>query len=319
MDYPYELEQKQKLLKNIFAEQGIMIDPPLPLTDDQDFFYRNKMEYALYWDNSEKLIKLAFHQRNSHRKIPFVKSSIERPEILKTALEVIAGLNSEKKEARAYQSLLVRCDQRGKTSAALFENHRPHPKMENLTDTLLGHTYEYSPNGFFQINLPVYEMALKEIKTHITTEKVLDLYSGVGTIGLSVAMGKTLTLVESNPAAFAELEKNCAGFEAGAAKKEVLKSTAITPILTKSELALDFITKDSTIILDPPRAGLNPKLLEKLLETAPPTIIYLSCNPLTQARDLKPLLKTYEIIKIQPYNFFPRTPHIENLAILTIK
>ena len=68
--------------------------------------------------------------------------------------------------------------------------------------------YSYSPNGFFQINLPVYELALTEIKKHINTDKVLDLYAGVGTIGLSVAHDRDLTLVEVDKFAYGELARN---------------------------------------------------------------------------------------------------------------
>ena len=71
------------------------------------------------------------------------------------------------------------------------------------------------------------------------------------------------------------------------------------------------------MILDPPRAGCDRKLINKLNEVKPAKIIYLSCNPITQARDIALLTDNYSIDKLQPYNFFPHTPHIENLAILT--
>lgn len=93
----------------------------------------------------------------------------------------------------------------------------------------------------------------------------------------------------------------------------------IQSFLSKSEEATDFIEPDQTVIVDPPRAGLDAKLVNKLLEITPETIIYLSCNPVTQARDVKLLLEKYQIIKIQPFNFFPRTPHLENLIVLERK
>ncbi|MBQ6354949.1 class I SAM-dependent RNA methyltransferase, partial [Candidatus Saccharibacteria bacterium] len=158
--------------------------------------------------------------------------------------------------------------------------------------------------GFFQINLPVYEMALEEIKKHITTEKVLDLYAGVGTIGLSVARDRELKLVEVDKAAYAELERNAKNAET---------------FLSKSEEALDFIAPDQTVIVDPPRAGCDEKLIAKLNEIKPEKIIYLSCNPATQARDIRSLLENYKIEKVAPFNFFPRTPHLENLIVLAQK
>ena len=301
MDYDYELEQKRELLIEVFRQNDIEINPDEVQTDGNDFNYRNKMEYSLYYDKDLEKIFPAFHQRGAHRKIPIEKSSIERPEIFKKALEIIADLNARGEEARKYQSLVLRCDQSGKVSGGLYENGKPHPIFDNLTDEILGHEYSYSPNGFFQINLPVYEMALEEIKKHITTEKVLDLYAGVGTIGLSVARDRELKLVEVDKAAYAELERNAKNAET---------------FLSKSEEALDFIAPDQTVIVDPPRAGCDEKLIAKLNEIKPEKIIYLSCNPATQARDIKSLLENYKIEKVAPFNFFPRTPHLENLIVL---
>ena len=355
MDYAYELEQKRQILAEIF--HNIITPPktpaspepltpsnaiprtiPLPITDGRDFFYRNKMEYSLFYDHSDEKIHLAFHRRGTHQKFPIASSSLERPEIFAAAEKIVADLNSKNADSRKYQSLLLRCDQSGRVSGGLYENHAPHPDFENLTDEILGQKYSYSPNGFFQINLPVYELALKAIANHIKTNRILDLYSGVGTIGLSVAhllenatIAKTphllenttatkianapektssapkhiaLILVESNASAYRELERNCANRENA------------RPILSPSEAALDEIHPDEAIIVDPPRAGLDRKLVDRLLEVKPPTIIYLSCNPITQARDVEHLAPAYHLTFLQPYNFFPRTPHLENLVVL---
>lgn len=281
------------------------------------------MEYSLYYDNEKQQIFLAFHARGSHRKIPITHSSIERPEIFNTAQAIVNKLNENHEEARKYQSLLLRCNKKGEVSGGLYENGKPHPIFNNLTDTILTKQYSYSPNGFFQINLPVYEMALKEIKNYIKTEKVLDLYAGVGTIGLSVAHDRDLTLVECNRFAYSELEGNCAdnvdsgpqgqtGRVAGTSKKRY------RTVLAESENALNYIAPDQTVIVDPPRAGCDAKLLSKFIEIQPETIIYLSCNPATQARDVKILLDSqkYKITSVTPFNFFPRTPHLENLIVL---
>ncbi|MBQ6414412.1 class I SAM-dependent RNA methyltransferase [Candidatus Saccharibacteria bacterium] len=307
VDYNYELQLKRELVQELFREQHITLPLPEIFTDNQDYHYRNKMEYALYWDHDTNKIHLAFHERGSHRKIPITKSSIERPEIFARAREIIDDLNRRGEEARKYQSLLLRCNQQGEVSGGLYENHHPHPTFKNLTDTILGHTYSYSPNGFFQINLPVYEMALTEIKKHITTNDVLDLYAGVGTIGLSVAPDHHLTLVECDKSAYRELLNNTNNMN------------NVTTILDKSENVTSYIKSHQTVILDPPRSGCDKKLIEKLLEVKPTKIIYLSCNPATQARDVKILLDHYQIGDVKTFNFFPHTPHIENLVILSCK
>ena len=332
INYDYELELKQALVTEIFREHHIDIQKPEIFTDGKDYHYRNKMEYALYWDNNTNKIELAFHARGSHRKIPITKSSIERPEIFQTATSIINMLNNNHEEARTYQSLLLRCNQKGEVSGGLYENRKPHPFFKNLTDSILGHEYSYSPNGFFQINLPVYEMALKEIKNHITTDKVLDLYSGVGTIGLSVARDKHLTLVECDKPAFKEMARNITieefarltrsarseGSPVTTGRAERVRNGNILGILDKSENVTDYIEPDMTVIVDPPRAGCDKKLIDRFLEVKPAKIIYLSCNPATQARDVKLLLAKYQIKTVKTFNFFPHTPHIENLIVLSL-
>ena len=303
LDYTEELKQKNQLVQECFTQQHLNVEVLPTFTDGKDFFYRNKMEYSLYWSHEDNLIHLAFHARGTHRKTPITQSSIERSEIYARAQAIVNELNAKHAEARTYQSLLLRCDQRGNVSGDLFENGKSHPQMQILHDALNGYNYSYSPNGFFQINLPVYEMVLQEIARNISTNKVLDLYAGVGSIGLSVARDKDLTLVEVNGAAFEEMQNNA-------------KGTNAKCILAKSEDVTEYITPNCTVILDPPRAGCDAKLIAKLNEIKPVKIVYLSCNPITQARDIALLTDNYQIQKIQPYNFFPRTPHIESLAIL---
>ncbi len=134
--------------------------------------------------------------------------------------------------------------------------------------------------------------------------KTLDLYSGVGSIGLTIG-GDNCTLVEVNQHAVREMKNNIAAQNSNA-----------QAILAASEKALDYINSDTIVIVDPPRAGLHSDVVEKLLETSPPRIIYLSCNPVTQARDVALLSQKYQIKHTKGYNFFPRTPHIEHLVVL---
>ena len=80
------------------------------------------------------------------------------------------------------------------------------------------------------------------------------------------------------------------------------------------------IPKPDVIILDPPRSGMNPKTVRDILRLLPEKVIYVSCNPATQARDIKLLCEeTYKLIKMKPVDMFPHTYHIENVALLTMK
>ncbi len=305
-----ELKLKSELVAEVFRQNGISLETEC-VSDGRDYGYRNKMEYALFWSNETGLIDLAFHMRGSHYKIPVVKSSIERPELFEKAREIVAELNARGDEARKYQSLLLRCNQDGKVSGGLFENGKPHPVFENLSDEILGRKYSYSPNGFFQINLPVYEMALKEISKYVASDKVLDMYSGVGTIGLSVVSRDALLdgeselkLVECDKSAWQESLNNIAGLD------------GVESVLAKSEDVISYIEPEQTVILDPPRAGCDEKLIRRLLEVGPKRVIYLSCNPATQARDVAMLVEKYKIVAAKTFDFFPHTPHIENLVVL---
>lgn len=344
VDFDYELKIKDQLVRESFSQEKINLDEiakekiaPIA-TDGKDFFYRNKMEYSLYWNNEKNQIELAFHRRGSHQKIPIDKSSIERPEIFAAAKKMIAKLNENHEPARKYQSLLARANQNGEVSAALFENGKSHPRMRNLRDRILGREYSYSPNGFFQINLPVYEMALKEIARRLLPDlPVVDMYSGVGTIGLSVADDRELTLVETNEQVYQEMcenVKSLAIFRGENVQPENARATTqenssekfavqsfpnIRPIHAKAEEALDFIVENAILIVDPPRAGLDEKVIARIREIRPRQVVYLSCNPTTQARDLAHLLQFYDLEFSRAYNFFPRTPHIENLVILKKK
>lgn len=170
-----------------------------------------------------------------------------------------------------------------------------------MRDSLLGNPMAYGPVGFFQVNIPVFEKALTKIKDVIGGELSIDMYSGVGSIGIPVG---SRALIELDPVNVTMARKN---------------SKDIEVIQASSESALEFITGQEIVILDPPRAGLHQAVVDRLLEVQPQTICYLSCNPATQARDISLLQSVYEISDMTVYNFFPHTPHIESLAILRKK
>ncbi|HEV7454725.1 MAG TPA: hypothetical protein VGO07_05700, partial [Candidatus Saccharimonadales bacterium] len=176
-----------------------------------------------------------------------------------------------------------------------------------LSDELLGKPFIYDADSFFQVNIPVFEQALQRIADHVTSEDILDMYAGVGSIGLSVAK-KQVELVEFDAAT------------AGMARLNAATSDLVANVIeTSSEKALESITGKTPVIFDPPRAGLHDKVVWRTLDTLPEQVVYLSCNPATQARDLAKLQEAYNLTYFEGFNFFPHTPHIETLAILTKK
>ncbi len=145
------------------------------------------------------------------------------------------------------------------------------------------------------------------MKQWLPKGKTVDMYSGVGTIGLTIG-GSDVTLVELDEHAVREMTQNISRLGSSA-----------SAVHAASEAALEHITTDATIILDPPRAGLHQHVIDRLIEQAPERIVYLSCNPVTQARDVELLAEVYGIRAHKGYNFFPCTPHIEHLVVLDKK
>ncbi len=336
-----EQEWKAKLVREAFRQEHINV-PEFNLQTDGKFYeYRNKMEFSFWWDNDEERLDLAFYRRGTHGKIPVAGSSLARPEINAAAANILALLRAKKVEAYALKTLLIRCDQQGNVSAQLYVKDADFAAISkaevaaltlqgvqiiysdprspasvatklllsvgesSLEDTAFGTHFRYAVDGFFQVNLPVYEQALQAMQKWIADDtEVIDLYSGVGTIGLTIG-GDNVTLVETNQSCVNEMERNIAALGKHA-----------TAVHANSEDALEYITADKTIIVDPPRAGLHQKIVEQLLAVKPQRIIYLSCNPTTQARDVAHLLAQFDIKHVEAFNFFPRTPHIESLVVL---
>ena len=336
MTFAAENQAKRDIVEELFAHEKIN----LPALNDvkagtKEWSYRNKMEYSFWGD--EAGLHLALHQRGSHGKEIVTGSVLALPGLDEAAQAVLATLQAiPDLRAAELKSLIVRVSQTGAAVAALFVKTEKFPELALpsglqglevyysdrrspasvttkllqtkgdivLTDELLGHPFKHDVDSFFQANLPVFEQALTVIKDELEPGAVTDMYSGTGAIGLSVAQGE-VDLVELDDACAAMAELNAAA--------SGLKAQVIT---TSTEKALEYILADRPVIFDPPRAGLHSDVVERVLAVKPPQVIYLSCNPATQARDLALLQTAYQIKRFEIFNFFPKTPHIETLAIL---
>lgn len=338
-----EQHYKAALIIEAFELHSVVLPNAIEMfTDGNDYGYRNKIEFSFWFETDTQQLSLAFFRRGTHGKISVNGTSLAHPAINEKAQEVLSVLNEMHIIGRALKTLLIRSNAQGETSWQLYvkdpefahdafmtrfsEGEKGQvifsnplspasvvteyltPHTVRLSDTIHGVTFNYATEGFFQINLPVYEQALADMKQYIPDNTpVLDLYSGVGTIGLTIG-GDDVTLVELNKEAVREMKNNIS--ELGK------KATAV---LAASEAVTEYITSDKTIILDPPRAGLHDNVTDRLLEVMPQRIVYLSCNPVTQARDVARLAEKYDISAHKGYNFFPRTPHIEHLVILDLR
>ena len=459
-----EQTYKAQLINDAFTLHNVALPAAIDIyCNNVAYGYRNKVEFSWYSEIGESgdTLDLAFFRRGSKSKMVVEGTSLARPEINNLARAIRDLLRHKRVSARQLKTLLIRCDQSGscvwqlyikdrlpeiitadeaaklpaqggeiiysdpRSPASRITERLAHFGDTTLTDTILGVPFRYACEGFFQVNTPVYEKALRDMKEWVpydcnsqhsnrqlghhqkkpeqhgtnsqrgssnsfsegfafpasvrqerqdqlaahgdidsqqrvisqkksgqhreskqhgssnsfyegfafpakarqerqldqlaarrpeekdvceTGEPTLDLYAGVGTIGLTIGSGN-VTLVEINADAVREMQRNIAE----------LDRTDARAVLAPSEQALDYITGKEIVIVDPPRAGLHPDVIATLLQQLPPRIIYLSCNPVTQARDVALLQQSYQIAWHRGYNFFPRTPHIEHLIILDKK
>ncbi|MBI1184360.1 23S rRNA (uracil(1939)-C(5))-methyltransferase RlmD [bacterium] len=146
-------------------------------------------------------------------------------------------------------------------------------------------------------------------------EVVYDLFCGVGTIGMYLAQScKEVIGIETVPEAIEKARENA---DANGVQNIRFETGAVEHVLT-DEFRRKYPAPD-VVITDPPRMGMHAKVVEVLLAMAPQKIVYVSCNPATQARDLALLHEKYDLMKIKPVDMFPHTPHIESVALLNLR
>ena len=182
----------------------------------------------------------------------------------------------------------------------------------------LGHVvFRIGPKSFFQTNTRqgknLYDVVANfaNLQGH---ENVYDLYTGIGSIGLYVAKDcKQVVGIEEVAAAIDDAKVNAEVNGVGNVKFYV---GDVRAILTTS--FAETHGKPDLLITDPPRAGMHEDVINMLLELAAPRIVYVSCNPGTQARDLGRLAVKYNVLKVQPVDMFPHTHHIESVALLEL-
>ncbi len=179
-------------------------------------------------------------------------------------------------------------------------------------------TFKVGPKSFFQTNTrqgnSLYTIA-KDFAGLTGQENVYDLYTGTGSIALFVAdQARQVVGIEEIAPAIVDAREN--------AKVNGIDNVIFYTGDVKNVLTDDFAKKHGrpdVLITDPPRAGMHPKVVEFLLALKAPKIVYVSCNPATQARDIALLSATYDLVRSRAVDMFPHTHHIENVALLVLK
>jgi 23S rRNA (uracil1939-C5)-methyltransferase len=186
-----------------------------------------------------------------------------------------------------------------------------HEEMEGIR-------FRVGPKSFYQTNAnqayELYRLA-REFAGLTGNELVYDLYTGAGTIANFVArQSREVIGIEYVPSAIEDAKIN--------SQINDITNTTFYAGDIKDILSDELIAKHGrpdVVITDPPRAGMHEDVVEKLLQVHPQRMVYVSCNPATQARDLELLSQKYDVARVQPVDMFPQTHHVENIILLTAK
>lgn len=340
MSYQNQLIFKQNIINQLFKRSLNTNNITKIIPSDIEWNYRNKI--TVFITKSNKNIEFCLKMKNSNNLVP-IKTfplankilekvindllSLDRVHInyllnnyesitLRTntsQTEVMIIFNSNKTDIIDSNFAQVLLSIKPIIAIVLHKNNKliTSINQDYITDQLLGLNFKISSESFYQINT----LQITKIYNHISSyigklqnTKILDLYCGIGTISLHVAYnGSNVTGVEIIEKAVINANEN--------ARLNQIKNCQFICKNTK-EIKAKLFNGVSTIILDPPRAGLQYDLIENIIKAKVVNLIYLSCNPHTLVRDLKLLSNNYKIIEVTPYDMFPQTTHIETLVFL---
>lgn len=189
---------------------------------------------------------------------------------------------------------------------------------DSIYENMEGLKFKISPKSFYQTNSDqAYELykVTRDFAGITDSDTVYDLYTGTGTIANFVAhQAKKVVGIEYVPAAIEDAKVN--------SKINRINNTSFYAGDMKDVLNDAFIRENGrpdVIITDPPRAGMHDDVTKKILEISPKRVVYVSCNPATQARDLQLLDEKYKVTRVQPVDMFPQTHHVENVVLLELR
>lgn len=344
LDFKAEQALKAKFMKTLYNKDIEIV------TDGVEYAYRNKVEFGFYEDYENYALNLSFFKRegNSGKYVLKTGTAIADPKINELGLKIVAILEKNKVIGRDLKTLMIRATN-DEARANLYVTHEDfltkYPglafdlkdievsviysdkispasnnngflikKSQTLTQPILNRKFQLAIDGFFQVNVPVFEMVIADCKSIIAEHKIsgslVDFYSGVGVIGqllsdqFSIIKGVDSSQ-ESEQYSLINARDN------GISNYSFKRSEA--------EKINDMITSTDILFLDPPRVGCHAKVMTKIQEAKPAYIFYLSCNPISQQFNYSQLMHQYEVIYLKAYNFYPKTPHLESLLVLRLK
>ena len=313
LNYAAEMRTKEEQLKDFFGRARIAAPAPVNLTDAANCSnYRNKVVYHFARQNGAWA--LGYRNEPSHEIVEVTQDPLAAPEINAKLPEIrrnvmallTQGAPAVRKSIEEKGDVTIRWT--AKSGVKWWIGKAPAEVV--LKETTCGRTFEVPADGFYQVNPAAGERLVKAVVEAFQsrpTEAILDLYCGVGVFGLC-CRPERLTGIESGRRAIDFARQNAAN--QGARARFFAEQVG-------RNLRRIRIGADTTVIVDPPRGGLEPHVPEWLAQSNAPRIFYVSCDPATLMRDLRVIARqNYEVESVKWVDMFPRTARFETFVTL---
>ncbi len=331
LSYPDQLAAKTDILRDQLTRIGKIENPPIGeiVASPAEWNYRNHIQFHL--DGNANLGFIAAETQSARHEPPLSVLPISECHLPEEPLNALwpnlhfePGTLLERVSLRAGEELLLVLESDSpetpeiEIEAELSVVHLTKDDAvviagdDHLVIEILGRPFKVSAGSFFQVNTPMAAKMVEHILALLPSNDsritIFDVYCGVGLFSAFLAPRcQTLIGIELSPSACADFAVNLDEFD----NVELYEAPA--------ELVLPALdVKPDVVLLDPPRAGLEKAALDALMTLQPPTMIYISCDPSTLARDLKRMLEHgYQLQQVTPFDLFPQTYHIESISLLS--
>lgn len=353
--YEKQLELKNKLVQNAITNIGkldIAVNPCVPC--ENQYYYRNKFAFPL----NPETKKIGMFRTNSHNIVDISDCAIQQP-WAKDVIDIVnsyvekndVSVYDETTKTGSLKHIVARCfanqylitlvinDEKlpnieslidalkqkfdnfglnyninkSKNNVILSEKFRHIYGLKSIKCTEFGVNYEINNASFMQVNDDIKHKIYQAVFDAVSGDVVVDAYSGAGLLSAMLSKNaKQVYGIEIVPDAVKSADNLCRENKI-TNLKNICGDTAVELPKLASKL------NKFSLVLDPPRKGCDPKVIETILKSAPEKIVYVSCNPSTLARDLCGLKEKYNVVSITPFDMFPETCHVETLAVLKLK
>jgi 23S rRNA (uracil1939-C5)-methyltransferase len=328
MEYEKQVSMKEEILLDAMRRIGDVEVTLTPSLAAQEFGYRHRGQFKVSAEGA-----VGFYREGTREVIPVEYCPVMAPEI-NGMLRKLAGVDLRGVKEISVVSgdtlaILVKGTMADEAAQSLLDSGLSGIAFENgdslgkdyITLDLNGLKYSVTPWSFFQshwsLNCIVVETIVRELSP-LENKRILDLYAGAGNFSLPLSLqALEVTAVEESSSAVEDGRRNVT---LNGVRKCTFVNLSVEKILgnrKKQQVEKLFgETHYDIIILDPPRAGLTPECLRKVVEAGSERIVYISCNPATLARDVKKMREKYDVESVRMVDFFPNTYHIEALVFL---